>query len=403
MAKARKSPRLKALIRINKALDTSVMDVLREVMPEVRALPHGQTLSYILDDLGLLARCFIAYREHPEKFRSLLHAPNHGGPVKTADEMLVCGRSFDEVVGLIVRTSAKRYILQEIDGDMRPFRAGRYLTRGEMDVIQLVFSLFGRKYARSKKLTKGMKLYEAIADHIHYDWQVPLLPEYAALPLALVKEFGEQILDYKLASELQQLRQTPDNPPPPSRLVPRPLFVPPAAEAEPEALPVEDETTPGVMSGKTIETSRVELVAVPTASSEPTDRRARLDQVLTGDGKRIKTSAFNTILLDPKIQELLPQNTKSVRMGDVLNLVGGNAVKLLVNSLGLRQDQLAVLLICAHGAFGETPFVNLFGPSGRLDAVERIVLRLQDSGITQDSPLEDLANIANRKFVPESK
>ena len=398
MAKAsRKDPRLKALIRINRALDTVVMDTLREVMPEVRALPKGQTLSYILDDLGLLARCFIAYRENPEKFRRILHKPHRGGAVLTSDELLYCGRSFDEVVGLIVRTSAKRHFLQEIDHDMRPFRSGKFLSRNEMSLIQVIKSFFGQKFERPKEMTKGMQQYEAIADHIHHDWQVPLVPEYAVMPIEIIEKLGEQILDYKLASELQQLRQDPDNPPPPSKLKPRPLFVPPPPEKEiVEA--VAEEPEPAVMSG-TITTSRVDLVEVPTHSTEPTDRRARLDEVLTGDGKRVKVAAFNTMLLDPAIQALLPENTMSVRVGDVLSLVGGNAVKMLVNTLGLRQDQLAVMLICAHGSFGEKPFVSLFGPNGRIDAVTSIIGRMQDSGITQDTPLEDIAAMANRKFT----
>ena len=401
----KKNPRLKAVVRINKALETSVMEILRDLMPEVRALPRHNAIHYILDDLGLLARCFIAYRENPEKFRRLLVAPRKGGHVGSSQDTLTCGRSFDDIIGMIVRTAAKRHFLQEVDGDMRPFRAGRYLSSEEMNIVQLVFSAFGQKFARPAVKTRGIKLYEALSDNIKFDWQVPLVPEYATLPLAVIQQYGDHILDYKLASEIQQIRKDPEHPPPPSTLVPRPLFVPPPPEViaqdqlerQPEP-PAAEPVEIAAVSGTPSVTDRVVLTEVPS-QSQSTDRRAKLDEILTGDGKRLKTTSFNAILLAPKVQALLPENVMSIRVGDSLNQVGGNVAKLFVSTLGLRQDQLAVLLICAQQAFGEKAFANLFGQSGRLETVTHIVSRMQDMGINQDTPLETIAALANRKFT----
>ena len=399
MAKApRKKKRFKAVVRVNRALETSVINVLREILPEVRALPHGNTLQFILDDLGLLARCFMAYREYPEKFRHLLVAP-HKDHVQTSDELLICGRTFDEIVAMVVRTAAKRHFLQEIDGDNRPFRAGKYLTPDEMSILQRISSLFGRKFSRPADLTRGMKQYQALGDHIHYEWQVPLVPEYATLPLPLIEQMGEQILDYKLSSELKQLKADPENPPPKSKLVPRPLFVPPPPKPAETEYIEDEETALAAMSGTIRTEDRVVLTEVPTESTQPTDRRARLEEILTADGKRVNSKAFNTFLLEPKVRAILPDTGLTIRIGDILNLVSGNAVKVFVGGLGMRQDQLAVMLIWAHHSFGEEAFINTFGTTGKLDAINKIVERMQAQGITQESSLEDVAAISKRGFT----
>jgi len=399
MAKApRKKKRLKAVVRVNKALETSVIDVLSELMPEVRELPRHNALQHILDDLGLLAQCFVTYREHPERFRHLLMAP-HKQHVQTSDELMSCGRSFDEVIAMVIRTAAKRHFLQEIDGDNRPFHAGRYLSPEEMTIVQRVFSLFGRKFSRNQELTAGLKLYEALGEHIHYDWQVPLVPDYAQLPLPVIEQLGPQLLDYKQSTEIQQLKKDPENPPQPSKLVPRPLFVPPPTQTEQqEWLPDEDDRTATALSGNVHTEDRVVLTEVPTASKTPIDRRARLEEILTTDGRRIKLTAFNTLLLEPKVRANLPDTGLTLRVGDVLSLVGGNVVKMFVNVLGLRQDQLAVMLIWAHYSFGEDSFISMFGASGKLEAINRIITRLQSQGINQESTLEEVADIAKRGF-----
>ena len=403
MAKApRPKKRLKAVVRVNKTLETSVIEVLSDLMPEVRVLPRDKALENILDDLGLLARCFVTYREHPERFRHLLVAPEKHH-VKSSTELLNCGRTFDEVIAMVVRTAAKRHFLQELDGDKRPFRAGRFLTKEEMSVLQRVYTLFGRKFVRSADQTKGMKLYDALSENIFYDWQVALVPEYATLTVPVIEKLGPQILDYKVPSEIRQLRQDPDNPPPPSKLVPRPLFVPPPPEVEkPEAATAEDDGSAAALSGTVRVQDRVELTEVPTQSAEPTDRRAKLDQILTPDGKRLMGKSFNTLLLDPKVRTVLPDTGHQVRVTDALNLVCGPVAKLFVNVLGLRQDQLAVLLIWAHHSFGEETFTGMFGSASKLDAINRIIARMQAHGITQNSTLEELADLAKRGFTPST-
>ena len=379
------------------------MEILRDLLPEVKALPRDKAMHHIMDDLGLLARCFVAYRENPERFRQLMVAPKTGDLVVNPQDPLTCGRSFDDIVGLVVRTAAKRHFMQTIDGDLRPFRAGRFLTTDEMNSVQLMMSAFGKKFERGSDSTKGRELYKAMGDNLRYDWQIPLMPEYAKLPVSLVKKLGEQILDYKLASELQQLRQNPKDPPPPSQLKPKQIFVPPSAdliaaqEAAKAAVPVEagpgmaSEAAPVGFSGGNEANVVQAPVTAPIPASAGSDRRARLDQILTPDGKLVNPRAFNNVLLDPAILAILPPNLGDMRVGEVLSKVSSIPIKLLVNDLGLRQDQLAVLLIWTVQGLGKDDFLTLYGSGDKIASVQRMVEAMRGKGITQDSSLKDVA------------
>ena len=137
--------------------------------------------------------------------------------------------------------------------------------------------------------------------------------------------------------------------------------------------------------------------------SAGSDRRARLDEILTSDGRRLKAAAFSMMLLDPKIRAALPDPSAAVRVSATLGLVGGNVAKVIVGGLGLRSDQLAVLLIGAHHTMGEEAFIQLFGVSGRMEAINRMVERAREEGIDQETPLDQIAELARRGFAPSTQ
>lgn len=383
--------------KLNRALETSVVDVLRDLVPEVRALPKAGALEAILDDLGLLARCFMAYREDPESFRHLL-VDRDQEHILSSDQNLVCGQSFDDVVSMVVRTAAKRYFRLHLDGRRRALHThSRYLTPEEMTAVQRMMAFFGRKYERDLPTSKGVALYNAVKQHLRFDWQVPLVPDYVEMPQELVTRMGVHILDYKLSDEIQALLADPDNPPPPSSMKPKPLFVPPKPKAEAEPEPAVEVRAASITGSERLG-GMAQLEG--GGESEKTDRRARMEDILTGDGRRLKASSFSMMLLDPKVRAVLPDPSAAVRVSATLGLVGGSAAKVIVGGLGLRTDQLAVLLIGAHHTMGEDAFIQLFGVNGRLDAVNRLVDRARAEGIDQETPLEKIAELARRGFAP---
>ena len=391
---------MKPVMKVNRTLETKVVDILARLVPEVAQFSRKQALVRILDDMGLLARCFMAYRDHPEEFRHLMVTRDQEF-VQTADEPMVCERSFDDVVGIIVRTAAKRYFRRQIDGETnQPLHPGKYLSKEELGALQRLMSAFGRTYKRTKPSTPGRRLYDAMSDFISQEWQVPLMPEYAAMPLPVVKSLGATILDYTQPDEVRQLRADPANPPPPSGFVPPPLFVPPPPPEMPEETEYLDDGEAGALTGAGGWGKEPELVAVPTANTS-SDKRARLEDILSADGKRIKSSAFSMVMLEPQVRAVLPDTGAAVRINSVLGMVGAGAAKMLVGSLGLRTDQLAVMVMWSHHSMGEQAFLGVFGTSGKMEAVDRIIDRCRAAGVDQDTPLPEIVALVQRGFVPK--
>ncbi|KAF0224098.1 MAG: hypothetical protein FD176_1496 [Rhodospirillaceae bacterium] len=107
--------------KINATLQGPVIEVLAELVPEVRHLPKRNALEVILDDVDLLDRCFQAFRSNPEQFRHLL-IDRRKVAVDDAEALLECGRSLDQVVAMVVRTAAKRHFRSRLDGSVKTLR-----------------------------------------------------------------------------------------------------------------------------------------------------------------------------------------------------------------------------------------------------------------------------------------
>ncbi|MGE5476191.1 MAG: hypothetical protein ACM3Q1_06020 [Bacteroidales bacterium] len=394
--------------KINATLRGPVMEALGELVPEVRRLPRRNGLEALLDDVDLLHRCFLAFRTHPDHFRHLL-IDRHKVAVEDAEALLECGRSLDQVVAMVVRTAAKRHFRRRLDGSAKALRARgfhrppRQTLLDRLQALLLPSSRPQAVYERPK--TKAEALYEAFQDYLLHDWQVPMIPEYCQLTPGTVRRLGARILDYRIAEDIRRLRADPDNPPPPTPLVAPeqqglsgtalPAFL--TAPKEPEAPPPATITT----ADKRVSDGMAKLDFGP-AETTIKDERARLSDILSSDGKRLKASAFTIVLLDPKVRAAIPNSEQTVRITALLGGVNGLAGKMLVGELGLRIDQLAVFLMTAHAVLGEKRFETAFGVPGRPDYVARMVERAKMFKIGQGTNLPDIAAFVQKSFKSEA-
>jgi len=379
--------------QINAALEGAVADVLAQLVPEVRDIPRRRVLEVIFDDVALLERCFTAFRDNPERFRHLL-VNQHKVPVKTADEVLKCGRTLEDVVAMVVRTAAKRHFRRSLDGNSRPLR-GRQAKAAEASLFSRLMSLVSHPKRVAPPKSRGRLLYDAFQDNLRHDWQVPLVPEYATLSPQLVRRLGPRILDYHVVDDIRALKENPHNLPVPTPVEVRPLLAPPdSPAAAPQAAgPVVGKAdTPGV--------SPFSPPPLPRLSGDrgQADQRARIEDVLTADGRRLKPAAFTAALLDPAVREVLPDAGAMVHIAQVLSMVGGIPAKMLVGELGMRVDQLAVLLISANAALGDTVFGETFGNPGRVEVMAKLIARARAAGIDQGTPVKVIAALARTSF-----
>lgn len=395
--------------KINATLQGPVIDALAELVPDIRRLPRRNALEAVLDDVDLLHRCFLSFRTNPERFRHLL-VDKHKVSVADAEALLECGRSLDQVIAMVVRTAAKRHFRRRLDGHAKPLRNRPIRRAKRRDLLSRLRDLLtpqtpaptlGPGHARSR----AEALYEAFQDYLLHDWQVPMIPEYCLLSPGTVRRLGARILDYRIAEDIRRLRADPDNPPPPTPLVEPdqmgrsgmalPAFLsqgkqppPPKAEGTPVPITVAEKRVSDGMA----------TIDYGPADQTAKDERARLDDILSPDGRRLKASAFTLVLLDPKVRAAIPDSEQTVRITGILGGVNGLAGKMLVGELGLRTDQLAVFLMTAHGALGPQRFETAFGIPGRPDYVAKIVERAKAYKIGQATPLDQVAAFVTKSF-----
>ncbi|EME68367.1 hypothetical protein H261_18717 [Paramagnetospirillum caucaseum] len=334
-----------AVFRINGTLQGPVVDILGQFLPELKALPREQAYDRTLDDLGLLTRCFQIFRKERSRFRYVL-VDERRRPVSEDNVPLSCGRTLAEVIAMVVRTAAKRYFRRKLS----PAAA-----RAELEAEE----------ARAAQRSPADELYDAIKAYLLHEWQVPLVPAYSEMDPALVRRVGAKILDCREADTLARLIADPDAP------------VQPMADEETQAA-----TTPITFAVPFV-SPFAPAAKAPVMPVAPVvhPRTASLDDVLTPDHQRLRAEAFTQTLLDPEVRAILPNADQIVRIGDVLRGVGGLPATALVEGLGLRKDQLAVMLMVAQDCIGSTVFGRLFGPRADPELVARIVERARLRGI----------------------
>jgi len=373
------STRSQAIRRINLTLEGPVADVLAQMVPELKKLPRRGVLERVLDDPDLLDRCFKAFRAEPERFSALL-IDRQNLPIDQADAMLACGRTLDEVVAMVVRTCAKRQFRQRLDGVSRPLRGGADRPRGKSpdSLLKRLSQLFSPP--PPPRRSRGDILYDSFKEHLRHDWQVALVPDYSTLSPQLVRRMGARILDYRIPEDIKRLRESPFNPPPPTRLPE------PAAESA-AALPPPRPPAPGPG------------MPPPPVAGPGGDARARIADILTADQKRLRPEAFTLILLNPEVRAALSQPEQTVRLTGQLAEVGGLPAKRLIGELGLRPEQLVVMVLTIYEMVGAEMFRRSFGLTGNLEYVGKFIDRAKAGGIDQTTSLNDIAAFCRRLFA----
>lgn len=361
-----------AVRQVNDTLQGPVLDILAKLVPELKSIPRAAAYERTLDDIDLLERCFKAFRRERARFRALLVDENRQ-PVAGDDVRLSCGRTLDEVVAMVVRTAAKRYfrrrhdpanadkpvaarLRQEIQGKGLAHRVGA-LVRGDD----------GGKVPHAKPArSRADELYDAIKAHLLHEWQVPMVPTYAEMPPTLVRSLGAKLLEVR---ELDHLRRILDDP---------------AEAAKLFDLPEEDGAA---------------LAAAGETAAPRRDERARLSDILAGDSKYLRVEAFASALAQARVKALVATADRPQRTAEILRSVGAIPTKLLVAELGLRLDQLAVVLLVAHDVVGMDVFRRIFGQPGNPEMVMRVTQRARAAGIGQHSPLDQCAAFVRELFA----
>lgn len=366
-----------AVRRVNESLQGPVAEILAQFVPELRRLPAGKVYERTLDDIGLLQRCFTAFRGQRDAFRAVL-VDAEQRPVNDDNALLSCGRTLEQVVAMIVRTAAKRYFRRKLGLSGHHSLHEEHLRQDipAKGVVHRIASALAPAAATAPRRpathaapvrSKADELYDAIKEHLLHEWQVPLVPTYADMSPSLARALGPKLLDLRTPEDLRRVVDDPDEA--------AKLFEIPAEEAAANPLPLAE------------------------ASAGRRDERARLSDVLTPDGRRLRTEAFGAALLRPEVRAQLSIAPAGPRLTETLRGVGGMSAKLLVAELGLRVEQLAVILLVAHETVGQEVFNRIFGQPGEVELVMRVTQKARMAGLGQRSSLGDCAAFVRALFA----
>ncbi|MGE5503177.1 MAG: hypothetical protein ACM31L_02030 [Actinomycetota bacterium] len=185
---------------IRDALRSDVVDILKAEIEHLQALGRHEAYDAILGEPTLLAQSFAVFRTRPELFREVV-VDSQSRPVTADDDQLQCGRRLSEVVTLVVRASARRYFRTRLKPP--PARVAKPAPKG---IWQRLTALWAPEPAAAKAVpagpSPGERLYQAMRQHLVFDWQAAMLPHYVPIPVRVVEKLGARLLDIQEPAEL---------------------------------------------------------------------------------------------------------------------------------------------------------------------------------------------------------
>ena len=346
---------------VRSTLSGPVLGLLREMMPELSSVPSDSAYDRVMGSIYLLTRSFKAFRDRRERFNHLL--VDGGGKVVSDDRTpLSCGRTLEQVVAMVVRTAARRYFRRHLCGSEPVSRPDR--PAGLLERMGLAGAAASGPMVKAS--TAADALYDALKERLLFEWQVPMVPTYATLTVEHALALGERLLDCDSPSKLA--RALGHNVMPET----------PAAETPTPPVPSRSPSPPSGMGRG--------------------DREVLIAHLITADGKRLNGAGFCETLLSPQVRSALKSGGVSLHPTSVLGAVGAEAARALVGGLGLRQDQLAVLLLGAYDVLGGSAFLRVFGHAALPAALERFILHAQNAHMGPDRSLEEVASFVTTIF-----
>lgn len=165
---------------VRQALKTDIIGIIQTEIESLTPLSRDDAYDKVMNNPNLLDGCFNLFRAKPDLFSKAIVDQN-GKPATQDNALLVCGRTLADAITLIVRAAAKRYF------------------RSHANHIPGNDGQSGHKAADY--------LYNSIKDVLLYEWQSRLIPSYLRMPVALFKQMGARLFDFREPSELTSLAE----------------------------------------------------------------------------------------------------------------------------------------------------------------------------------------------------
>lgn len=336
---------------------------LTKVIPALAA--YDDSYGTVMASPDLLHACMQLVRTKRELFQDLL-VDGAGNPVTDDETPLKCGRNLDQIIGMVVRSGAKAYSEKRFavaPGAVKPAASPKAKS-----LLDRLAELVGKKWEAPPK-PHGKKsqadlFYSAIKDSLDYDWQVPLIPYFAELPIKLILELGKGVTALHNPDAIAAL-----------------------ADIGRHSLDQAKKILNDAMMREMLDTQPLAAKGIAFLGKDRYD-------FLHGAVYDMMGETFWEMCVDcDRLEAMETQNAKDLeQMAAHLHIISGFTIEEMVRNL--QTQQIPVLLDVAHATMGEEEFAKVFGVPGNKKIVKMFAEKVR---LTPLDPSKDaLADLRDR-------
>lgn len=337
-----------------------VVERVLELIPALKS--YDDSYGMVMATPDLLHACLQLVKTRRDKFADLL-VDAAGNPVEGDDTPLRCERTLNQIIGMVVRSGAKAYAERRWGTATTPpaKMAMNAQTKSLLDKLsELVRGKWSEMEVPKPLPTQGDKFYAAIKDNLDYDWQVPLIPYFAEIPVKLIIELGKGVTTLRTPEGISAL-----------------------ADIGRHSM----EQARKIMSD---EMMREMLDTQPLAAKGVAFLGKERYEFLHGAVYEKMGENFWEMCVDcDRLEAMEVQNAKDLEnMADWLHLISGETINQLVHYL--QFNQIPIFLTVAQEKLGEEIFAKVFGPPGNKKLIKIFCEKTQRTPLDPSDPNEDL-------------
>lgn len=341
-----------------------VTEKVTKLIPALAAFPNPY--ASVLATPDLLYACMQLVKTKREHFAEFL-VDAAGNPVPEDDKPLRCERSVDQIISMVVRSGAKAYAAKRFTPVETPKVKGKPEPKSLLEKITaLVSGKWGDVEVPKPSPTQADTFYEAIKDYLDYDWQVPLIPYFAELPVKLIREMGRGVTTLRTPEGIAAL-----------------------ADIGRHNMDQAKRILSDDMMREMLDTQPLAAKGIAFLGKERYD-------FLHGTVYDKMGEKFWEMCVDTdRLEAMEVQNAKDLeQMASHLHILSGESINQIVRFL--RFSQISIILDVGTEKLGEEKFAEIFGVPGNKKLVKMFCEKISVAKLDTDDPDSDL-----RKKLPD--
>jgi hypothetical protein len=333
------------------------------MVPALASSP--EPYSVVISSPELLYACIQLFRTKREIFQDLL-VDEAGGPVTEDTSALRCGRNIEQIISMVVRSGAKAYSEKRFAPQQSGTQQLKPETRGLLDkLMALVGAKWGGESEKGPSKpgvnSAADKFYAAIKDNLDFDWQVPLIPYFAELPVKLIIEMGRGVTTLRSPEGIAALADIGRH----------------SMESARRIL------SDGMM--------REMLDTQPLAAKGVAFLGKERYEFLHGTVYEKMGDKFWEMCVDcDRLEAMETQNAKDLeQMANHLHIISAETINQVVHYI--QFNQIPVFLDIARDKLGDEKFTEIFGVPGKKKLIKTFCEKIKATKVDPADPVGDLA------------